>query len=410
MTTKQKHSENKSLVTPPTFTLLLLIALGTVAAVLFTPAIPAIKQQFNLTTAVVQWTVSIFLLGYALGQLIYGPIANRIGRKPTIYLASIIGILGTLLCAVAGYANSFLLLVAARFIMAIGTSVGLVLTLTIINDVYNYEQSRKVIASVTLAFAIFPGIAIFIGGFLVNHFTWESCFYFIAVYNIFVLFLCAFLPETSRGLDLNALKLNFILNRYCKAAKNLKLINYASMWGLCTVIIYVFAASAPIISISMMNVSPSKFGAFNLFTSAGYIIGTVAARALSSYLSSRRVMLLGLLLKTAGCLTLLFCFKFFTMSILALFISVFIIFIGMPLVFTNASALATKTISDKAIGSSIVSFIVTILSVVSIFLMGMFHSNLEFLMIEVFMVATFIVWVLFYITRSQLPEMIHKPE
>lgn len=397
MTTKQKNLKNK----PATFTLLLLIALGTVAAVLFTPAIPAIKGQFNLTLAMVQWTVSIFLLGYAGGQIIYAPIANRIGRKPTIYLASIVGIFGTLLCAIAGHIDSFYLLVVARFIMAIGTSVGLVLTLIIINDVYNYEQSRKIIASVTLAFAIFPGIAIFIGGFLVNHFAWESCFYFIAVYNFFVLLLCVFLPETGSGMDLNALKLEDILNRYYKTSKNSTLINYASMWGLCSVIIYVFAASAPIICISIMGMSPAKFGVFNLFTSAGYIVGTTTAREVSGYISSRRVMFLGLLLMTAGCLTLLFfCFIFLMLNIWELFISVFIIFIGMPMVFTNASALATKNVSDKATGSSILSFITMIFAVVSIFLMGMFHGNLELIMSEVFAIITFMIWILFYFTRN----------
>ncbi len=372
MITKQENLENK----PSTFTLSLLIALGAVAAVLFTPAIPAIKEQFNITSGMVQWTVSIFLLGYAGGQIIYGPIANRIGRKPTIYLASIVGILGSLFCAMAGHVDNFYLLVAARFIMAIGTSVGLVLTLTIINDVYNHEQSRKVIASVTLAFAIFPGIAVFVGGFLVNHFAWESCFYVTAAYNFFILLLCVFLPETSSSIDLNALKPGAILYRYYKTSKNLGLISYASMWGLCTAIIYVFAASAPIICISIMGVSPAKFGVFNLFTSTGYIIGIMLAKGISSYIPSRKVMFLGLLLMTAGCLVLLFYSSFFTLNIWELFISAFIIFVGMPMAFTNASVLATKNVSDKATGSS------------------------EHIMPEVFLVITFMIWSLFYLTRS----------
>jgi hypothetical protein len=149
-----------------------------------------------------------------------------------------------------------------------------------------------------------------------------------------------------------------------------------------------------------MGVSPAKFGAFNLFTSTGYIIGTLVARGISNYITSRKVMFFGLLLMTGGCLALLFYSRFFMLNIWEFFISSFVVFIGMPMVFTNASALATKKVSDKATGSSILGFLTMILAVISLFFTGIFHGNPEHIISEAFVIITFMIWVLFYFTRN----------
>jgi len=150
-----------------------------------------------------------------------------------------------------------------------------------------------------------------------------------------------------------------------------------------------------------MHVSPARFGLFYLFTAAGFVIGTIIARGISGYISSRSVMFLGILLITAGCLALLFYPKFFMLNIWQFFISAFFIFVGHPMVFTNASALATKNVSDKATASSILTFIAIMLAVVIMFLMGLLHGNPEYIMSEVFVLITVMIWGLFYFTRPR---------
>lgn len=384
---------------PPMFTLLVLMALASVGAVLFTPALPSIRHQFAVSTVAVQWTVNIFIIGYALGQIIYGPFANRFGRKPTLYVAIIIAIMGSLLSGFSSHLNSFSTLMVARFIMAIGSAAGLAMSFTIINDVYTTEESRRVIAYVSLAFAIMPGIAVFTGGFIVKHFSWEMCFYFLAAYYVFAFILCVFLPETLKERNLEALHFRFIWQRYSGALKDLNLWVYTGLWGVCTTIIYIFVATAPIISIVKMGLPPNIFGTFNLMTSGGLLLGGLIAAQINKRLPHYVVIFGGALVMIAGAVGLFIVSEWTVLKPWPFFSMNFIIYFGMPFVFSNATALATRTITDKASASSMMSFINMMFAVVGLYMMGIFHSNPEHIMPEAFLIIAALTLVLFFVTR-----------
>ncbi|MCB1827337.1 MAG: multidrug effflux MFS transporter [Coxiellaceae bacterium] len=384
---------------PSTFTLLVLMALASVGAVLFTPALPMIKQQFQVSTTAVQWTVSIFVFGYAFGQLIYGPFANRFGRKPTLYVAIIIAFVGSVMCGFSSHLDSFSTLMVGRLIMALGSSAGLALSFTIINDVYSTQESRGIIAYVSLAFAILPGLAIFIGGFIVKHFLWEACFYFLAAYYVFAFILCFFLPETVGEKDEGALRLKAILCRYWKTARDSNLWVYTSMWGACTAIVYIFSATAPIIAISYMHLSPEIFGTLNLTTSIGLLIGGLLAAQINKRIHHRTVILLGTVLMMIG-VGLLFVFsKSGHESPFAFFSAMFVVYFSMSFIFSNAAALAPQHVSDKASASSMMSFINMMFAVVGLYLMGLLHANPERIMSEAFLLILFFQIVLLVISR-----------
>src|SRR5947209_1263557 len=107
---------------PRILVLMILCAFLSIAAVVFTPAFPELSREFHLTDTQAQWVMTIFLLGTAFGRLPYGPIANRIGRKNTLFLGLGISILGTLVIL---FASSYLLLCIGRFIQALGCAVTL---------------------------------------------------------------------------------------------------------------------------------------------------------------------------------------------------------------------------------------------------------------------------------------------
>jgi DHA1 family bicyclomycin/chloramphenicol resistance-like MFS transporter len=100
---------------PPFVTLLLLISFGAVSAVLFTPALPQIKNYFGISQVLAELTVSLFLAGYAIGQLPYGAISNRFGRKPALFFAIALTIVGTILCIFSANLNCFPLLFISHF-------------------------------------------------------------------------------------------------------------------------------------------------------------------------------------------------------------------------------------------------------------------------------------------------------
>ena len=129
--------KNHNAITPPPLWILLLtISFPSVAAVLVAPALPAISDHFNISDALAQYVMISFLIGYAFGQLLYSPLANRFGRKPAFYIGLGIYLLGTSLALIDIWLNSYYLLLVSRVFMALGSGCGLVLTHTIINDVY----------------------------------------------------------------------------------------------------------------------------------------------------------------------------------------------------------------------------------------------------------------------------------
>ncbi|HVW98873.1 MAG TPA: MFS transporter, partial [Candidatus Babeliaceae bacterium] len=160
----------------PFFILLLMVSYGTVGALLFTPALPEIQMFFQVSVGKVQSTVTIYLIGFALGQLPYGPLAKGWGRKKALRLGIILGILGSVLCGLSSVFQSFEFLVFARFLQALGASAGLKITYTMIADVYDQSKATQVISRIIMTFSLVPGIAIAIGGLLTEFIQWESCF------------------------------------------------------------------------------------------------------------------------------------------------------------------------------------------------------------------------------------------
>src|SRR5471030_3210138 len=104
----------------PFITLIMLISFASVNAVLFTPALPNIAHFFSITHAAAQQTITWFLIGYALGQLVYGPLANRFGRKPALYGGISLQIVSSLLCALSAAMHEYALLILGRFMLALG--------------------------------------------------------------------------------------------------------------------------------------------------------------------------------------------------------------------------------------------------------------------------------------------------
>lgn len=380
---------------PSLLTLIILISYGSIGAALFTPAIPAVMDRFGIGASKAQLTIMIYLVGYSLGQLIYAPLAKAFGRRPALYVGIGVSLVGTILCAIAGPLDSFTLLVNARFVTALGSSVGLSLTFLIISDYFYEKHARKVTAYTMLAFAVIPGIAIALGGFFVAYLGWESCFYFLMVYAVFTLFLVYRLAETSQGKEKDATKVKKIFTAYSRDFKNKILVLYSMMIGLTTAMIYIFAATAPVIVIKMMGISPDIFGLMNLIPAAGYFIGNFAAARLSHRLKIKTVLKTGLVFMGIGIVTLAFLLYFGFAAPLTLFLPMFIVYFGIPLFYSNAAVLATFRVPDKPNASSIMSFLNIGGAVIGLVTVELLHGNPLYTMPSVFLLLLTSVLLLF---------------
>ncbi|MCB1085315.1 MAG: MFS transporter, partial [Chlamydiia bacterium] len=380
---------------PSLWILIILISYGSMGAALFTPALPALMDDFNIGASVSQLTVMLYLVGYGLGQLIYSPLAKALGRKPTLTIGVTISIFGAMLCLIAAFVHTFPLLSLARFISSLGASVGLSLTFLIISDFYHEQHARKITAYIMLSFAVIPGVAIALGGLFVSYFGWESCFYFLILYGLFTLYLITRLDETGSGKEKGAAKLQVIVSAYRRDFKNNLLVSCSVMIGMTTAIIYIFAATAPIIFIKMMGHSAALFGLMNLIPAAGYFAGNFVAARLSHYFAIETVLKAGIVLMGIG--AALFALLIFSgmRGPLSIFIPVAVIYFGIPLLYSNAAVLATFRVVDKPNASSIMSFLNISGAVIGLILIELIHGNPLIVVPLVFLLLVATIFLLF---------------
>lgn len=384
---------------PHTAILIKLISLASMGAVLFTPGIPEIIKFFGISDGVAQFTLTLFLVGYALGQILYSPFANRFGRKPTLYVGLLIAIFGSLLSALSGPLGSYSLLITSRLITAIGASVGLVLSLTIINDFYYAHQARKVVPIVSSAFAIVPFIGVAIGGVLVHHFGWASCFYFLMCYYIVVIYFVTRLPETGVNLKKEETQPKVIWSRYKVALKDPRLVTFSTLFGITTGMIYIFAASAPIIAIDILKISPQNYGFINLLIAIFYVVGNLLTAALSKRFSALQMISAGLVIFGGSFIALFICFISGYVTPYTFFIPFVIAYFGYPIAFGNAIVLASNHFEDRATGSAVMNFINMMIPVIGVLLVQSLPGSITIYMPSLMLALTGIYLVIFIYSK-----------
>jgi MFS family permease len=359
----------------PFFTLLLLISFASVNAVLFTPALPNIAHFFDIGEETAQQTITWFLVGYALGQLVYGPIANRFGRKPALYAGISLQIVSSLLCVLAGVIHEYWLLVIARFMLALGSGVGLKMTFTLVNECYEPKIASQKISYLMLAFAITPGLGVALGGILNTYYGWTSCFYACAIYGLALLFFVARLPETQKTLNLDALKMKHLVHGYSNQFKNSQLITGGLLMGCSTCFVYVFAAAAPFIAINIFDLNSAEYGLANILPPIGLILGSIIGARLSKKYSLESIILAGILIASLGSI-LMFIAMIMNFSIVSsLFFPMIIIYFGSCFILANASTIAMSKANDKAHGSAVMNFINMGLATLVVLVMGIFSMK-----------------------------------
>ena len=380
-------------------TLIVLISYGAVGAVLFTPAIPRLMDLFSISSGTAQLSVTSYLVGYCLGQLIYSPLAKRYGRRPALYVGISISLLGYLLCALSAPLHAFSLLVYSRLIAGLGSSVGLTLTFMIISDYFYEREARKVLAYTMIAFAVIPGVPSF-GELLVAHLGWESCFYFLSLYALFTLFLVFRLAETSSGKEREAIPFKKIIRDYKRDFSSPMLLLYSLMIGATTAIVYIFATTAPLISIRMMGLTPATFGLYNLIPSLGYLLGNFTAARLANHFEIKTVLKQGIVLIGMGILILALTSFGREANPLGLFLPLSVICFGIPLFYSNAATLATFRSRDKLNASSILSFINVGVAFVGVVFIGVLQGNPMNTMPSLFIGIFLLMIVLFTISQK----------
>jgi DHA1 family bicyclomycin/chloramphenicol resistance-like MFS transporter len=183
-----------------TFIILILGALSTVspfAIDMYLPGFPAIAKDLNTSIASVQLSLTSYFIGIAVGQLLYGPLLDRYGRKIPLYLGLSVYILASIGCAFTTSVNA---LIAMRFLQAIGGCAGMVAAQTLVRDLFRVDRTAQAFSWITLVVAVSPLIAPTVGGFVIANYGWHAVFIILGVITAVIVAMVYFvLPEGRKG-------------------------------------------------------------------------------------------------------------------------------------------------------------------------------------------------------------------
>tara|TARA_B110000444_G_scaffold246018_1_gene267105 strand:- start:3330 stop:4454 length:1125 start_codon:yes stop_codon:yes gene_type:complete len=239
------------------------------------PALPVIKDTFEVSTEVAQLTLSLSMLAIALGTLFYGPLSDKYGRKPIMLLGLSIALIGSIFCFLA---NTIELLILGRFIQAFGAAVGLVLARAIVRDLYSAQEAARVIATLVMVMVVLPMLSPMLGGEIMVWLGWEYVFIFISIACILMfLLLSTILPETLKE-PVPFTGVATMLGNYAQLFRSRAFCGYAFCVTFVSVVFFSFISAAPEIMITVLKRPPTEYGYYFIMIPLGFMVGNYFAR------------------------------------------------------------------------------------------------------------------------------------
>lgn len=280
----------------PSFAILVAISgIGPLALNLLIPSMPGLEKTFGVPYGTVQLTLTLYLIGMAVCQLIYGPASDRFGRRPLLLAGLSLFFIASVLAAIAPTIET---LIAARLIQAIGGSAGIVLARAMVRDVFSREKSASVISYITMAFVVAPMIGPVLGGLLEQYAGWRTGFWLLAVVGASVLSAAWIsLPETHamRGTDPQ----NFFRNA-AKLFAIPKFRGYAFTLAFTSCVFFAFLGGAPHIMMDVLKRTPLEYGLWFLTISVAYMIGNFLSGRYTQAVGIDRMIMAGNLVTLCG--------------------------------------------------------------------------------------------------------------
>lgn len=248
-----------------------IIAIGPMTIDMYLPALPTLQAHFGVDTAAVQFTLSIYFIGLAFGQLMYGPIADRFGRRRPLLVGLALYTLASLFCALAPTVE---VLTASRLLQALGGCAGMVITRAMVRDRFDPTDTARIYAKLVLVMGVAPILAPLVGGQLLGLSGWRSIFIVLALFGA-VCWTMAYrgLSETLAQRS-EPIRVGWVLRRYGGLLAHRRFMGYALATGIASGGMFSYISGAPFVFIEVFGVPVQHFGWLFGSNAAGYVIAS----------------------------------------------------------------------------------------------------------------------------------------
>jgi DHA1 family bicyclomycin/chloramphenicol resistance-like MFS transporter len=350
-----------------------LVAFAPMSIDMYLPALPALERFFATDTASVQHTLASFFLGLTVGQLLYGPIADKYGCKPPLYIGLSLYVLASAACALAPTIGS---LIGLRFLQALSGCAGMVVARAVVRDLYDRQESARVFSVLLMVMGIAPIVAPLAGGYLLTWFGWRSIFWVLALFGVACLVAVkAGLPETIPR-DQPRIPLSKAMGNYAALLADRRYLGYALSGGFGQAGMFAYISGSPFVIIDLYGTPAHYFGWLFGLNATGIVAFTQLNRRLLLRYDSDRVLDFGNLAGFLMCILLLIMAWTNAAGLIGILVPLFFVVSLRGLTFPNASAGAMAPFPEKAgSASALLGSVQFAIAAIASAAVGIFHNG-----------------------------------
>ncbi|MEM1243545.1 MAG: multidrug effflux MFS transporter [Pseudomonadota bacterium] len=341
---------------------------------IYLASMPTIKAAFNTSASNVQLTLSLFFISFAITQLLWGPLSDRIGRKPVVFIGASVYVVGSLLCALS---HDITNLIIFRIIQAIGACAGLVMAIAIVKDSFpDSKEMTKILTGMLSVMILAPMIAPIIGSYLLVYINWQANFYFLAIYGLLLIFATCFIKESHPDEARKPLPMNKLFHSYTEQIGFVRFLLPTLAIATNFSVIFAFISSSAFIYINIYLLKTAFFGYLFAFNASGLIIGSTVLNRLKNQIRDSQIILLAILISFIGSLSMLISVYLFPHSIWSVIIPTFIVTCSIGMLFAELTSQALKhVVAHTGLASSLIGSFRFILAAGVGYIMGIIITD-----------------------------------
>jgi DHA1 family bicyclomycin/chloramphenicol resistance-like MFS transporter len=293
----------------------LLAMIGPFSIDAYLPSFPDIEIEFGISRAILSQSLAVYLLAFAISTLFWGPLADRFGRRLVILISMALYTLGSIGCALADSAESFMLL---RVIQGLAASGGFIAGRAMIRDAHDAEAAHRAMSQVMMLFALAPALAPVLGGWLHDYFGWRSVFWFLSLFGGLLILMGFFVTETLQKEQRHSIHPVSVMRVYIGAILHKRFPALIVCVSLSFGGLFLYIAGAPSVVYDFLGLGSDDFGWLFIPIVAGLVVGAAISARLAHRWPAQRTISAGLLVMMVATALNLITVYFFKAGILTL--------------------------------------------------------------------------------------------